>query len=149
MKKQTIIGICVGAVIGTAAVVAGTLAVRRVIKEIKEDLSECSFSSPDGNNVVTLTCGTSKLARGLTFIKVEGSVESGNDNCKLVLFAKDSFELFSGEWLDNDHFRLLVGGGKRKQCCDVRFDGQKISANYYLHKADVKNDLIDLSIETN
>ena len=149
MKKQTIIGICVGAAIGTAATVAGVLAVRKIIKEIKADLSECSFTSPDGNNVVTLTCGTSKFARGLTFIKVEGSVESGNDNCKLVLFAKDSFELFSGEWLDNDHFRLLVGGGKRKQCCDVRFDDQKIMANYYLRKADKKCELTDLSIENN
>ncbi len=148
MKKQTVIGICVGVAIGAAAAVAGTLAVRKIIKEIKADLNECSFTSPDGNNVVSLTYGTSKFARGLTFIKVQGSVESGNDNCKLVLFAKDSSQLFTGEWEDNDNFKLFVGNGKLKQCCDFNFVDEKIVAKYYLRKADRDLDLIDVSIKT-
>ena len=149
MKKKTVIGICVGAAIGTAAAVAAAIAVNKIVKEIKADLNECSLTSPDGNNMVTLTYGSSKFAKGLTFIKVRASVESGNDDCKLVLFAKDSPELFSGEWNDNNNFRLLVGGGKRKQCCDVKFEDGKIMANYYWRKADANTDLIDLSAENN
>jgi hypothetical protein len=149
MKKQTVIGICVGVTLGTAAAVAGALAVRKIINEIKTDLNECSFTSPNGDNMVTLTYGSSKFAKGLTFIKVQGSVESGNDDCKLILFAKDSPDLFCGEWKDDEHFRLLVGNGKCKQCCDVSFEGEKIIANYYLRKADAKKELVDLSISNN
>ena len=148
MKKQAVIGICVGVALGTAATVAGVLAVRKIVKEIKADLNECSFTSPNGDNIVTLTYGSSKFAKGLTFIKVQGSVESGNDDCKLVLFAKDSSELFSGEWSDNEHFRLLVGNGKRKQCCDVNFENEKITANYYWRKAESNQELINLSVES-
>lgn len=146
MKKQTVIGICVGAALGTAAVVAGVLTVRKIVKEIKADLNECCFTSPNGDNIVTLTYGSSKFAKGLTFIRVKGSVESGNDDCKLVLFAKDSPELFSSEWEDDNHFRLLVGNGKRKQCCDFKFEGEKIMANYYLRKADKNTNMIELSV---
>ncbi len=149
MKKQTVIGICVGVALGTAATVAGVLAVRKIVKEIKVDLNECSFTSPNGDNIVTLTYGSSKFAKGFTFIKVQGSVESGNDDCKLVLFAKDSSQLFMGEWEDNENFRLLVGNGKCKQCCDFNFEDEKIAAKYYLRKADDKIDLIDVSIENN
>ena len=39
-----------------------------------------------------------------------------------------------GEWIDNNHFKLLIGNGKRKQCCDVSFDGEQINALYYLVK---------------
>jgi hypothetical protein len=56
------------------------------------------------------------------------------DNCKLVLFARKKIELLNTEWLDNDHFKLLVGNGKRKQCCEVNFEKEEIVANYYLQK---------------
>ena len=148
MKKQTVIGICVGVAVGAAAAVAGMLAVRKVIKEIKADLKERSFTSPDGNNIVSLTYGSSKFANGLTFIKVQGSVESGSDNCKLVLLAKDSSRLFTGEWEGNDNFKLFVGKGKLKQCCDFSFADEKIVAKYCLRKADRDLDVIDVSIKT-
>ena len=149
MKKQTVVGIIVGAVIGTAAVVAGTLVVRKIVKEIKDDLNDCTFTSPDGENAVTLTYGSSKFAKGLTFVRVKAHKEQGDEACKLVLFTKNSSESFGGEWTDSEHFRLLVGNGKLKQCCDVSFIGEKINANYYLRKAELEADLVEVCIENN
>lgn len=136
MKKQTVVGIIIGAALGTAATVAGILVVRKIVKEIKSDLNECTFTSPYGDNVVTVTHGSSKFAKGLTFVRVKASVEGGHDACKLVLFTKNSSELFTGEWDENDKFRLLVGNGKRKQCCDVSFEGEKINAKYCIRKSE-------------
>ena len=130
MKKQKLIGVGLGISLGAAAAIAG----RKVVNEIKTDLNECSFISPNGENAVTLTYGSSKFAKGLTFIKVKGSFISGGDECKLVLFAKNGVKLFNCEWKDDEHFVLLVGTGKCKQCCDVSFKDEKIIANYYLIK---------------
>lgn len=134
MKKQTVIGLVVGITLGTAATVAGVLAVRKIVKEIKNDLQEESFISPEGNNVVTVTYGSSNFARGLTFVKVTGISEEGKDDCKLIAFTRKNYEMFSGEWADNDHFNLVIGKGKVKQHFDVTFEGDKINAVYYLHK---------------
>lgn len=134
MKKQTVIGLVVGITLGTAATVAGVLAVRKIVKEIKNDLQEESFISPEGNNVVTVTYGSSSFAKGLTFIKVRGIAEEGKDDCKLIAFTRKNYEMFSGEWADNDHFNLVIGKGKVKQHFDVTFEGDKINAVYYLHK---------------
>lgn len=134
MKKQTVIGLVIGVTLGTAATVAGVLAVRKIVKEIKNDLEEESFVSPEGNNLVTVTYGSSSFARGLTFIKVKGISDEGKDDCKLIAFARKNAEIFSGEWADNDHFNLVIGKGKLKQCFDVTFDGAKINAVYYLNK---------------
>lgn len=132
MKGSTILGL----VAGLAAGIAATVAVNKVVTEIKSDMGEHRFTSPDGNNFVTLSYGSSNTAKGLTYIRVTASKEGSEDNCKLMIFAKKNEELFTGEWTDNDHFILSVGKGKRKQCCDVDFSEDEISAIYYLEKAE-------------
>ena len=149
MKKQTVIGIIIGAAVGTAATVAGILLVRKIVKEIRSDLDKCTFTSPDGDNEVTLTYGSSKFAKGLTFIRVKANTVSGKNACKLVLFTKNGTEPFDGEWDDNGNFRLLVGNGSLKQCCDVNFEGTKINANYCLRKVALEDSAEKLLVEDN
>ena len=134
MKNKTILGIIAGV---TASVMAGTavaLTTKKIVREIKRDMCDATFVSPDGDNAVELNFGASKTARGLTFIKVNATSENKDDCCKLIVFAKKKDELMDGEWIDNNHFKLLIGSGKRKQCCDVSFDGEQINALYYLVK---------------
>ena len=134
MKNKTIFGIIAGV---TASVMAGTavaLTTKKIVREIKRDMCDATFVSPDGDNAVELIFGASKTARGLTFIKVNATSENKDDCCKLIVFAKKKDELMDGEWIDNNHFKLLIGSGKRKQCCDVSFDGEQINALYYLVK---------------
>ena len=134
MKNKTVFGIIAGV---TASVIAGTavaLTTKKIVREIKRDMCDATFVSPDGDNAVELNFGASKTARGLTFIKVNATSENKDDCCKLIVFAKKKDELMDGEWIDNNHFKLLIGSGKRKQCCDVSFDGEQINALYYLVK---------------
>ena len=134
MKNKTIFGIIAGV---TASVMVGTavaLTTKKIVREIKRDMCDATFVSPDGDNAVELNFGASKTARGLTFIKVNATSENKDDCCKLIVFAKKKDELMDGEWIDNNHFKLLIGSGKRKQCCDVSFDGEQINALYYLVK---------------
>ena len=149
MKKQTVVEIIIGAAVGTAAAVAGAIVVSKIVKEIKEDLNDCTFTSPDGENAVTLTYGSSKFAKGLTFVRVKAHTYQSDEACKLVLFTKNNSESFGGEWTDSEHFRLLVGNGKIKQCCDVSFEDKKINANYCLRKAELEDDEAELCIENN
>ena len=130
MKGSTILGL----VAGLAAGVAATVAVNKVVTEIKSDIGEYRFTSPDGNNFVTLSYGSSNTAKGLTYIRATATKEGSEDNCKFVIFAKKNDELFTGEWADNDHFSLWVGKGKRKWRCEVDFDDNEISAELYLEK---------------
>ena len=130
MKGSTIFGL----VAGLAAGIAATVAVNKVVTEIKSDMGEHRFTSPDGNNFVTLSYGSSNTAKGLTCIKVNASKEGSDDNCKLMIFAKKNEELFTGEWTDNDNFTLWVGKGKRKWRCEVNFEGEGVSAEIYLDK---------------
>lgn len=134
MKNKTVFGIIAGV---TASVMAGTavaLTTKKIVREIKRDMCDATFVSPDGDNAVELNFGASKTARGLTYIKVNATSENKDDCCKLIVFAKKKDELMDGEWIDNNHFKLLIGNGKRKQCCDVSFDGEQINALYYLVK---------------
>lgn len=134
MKNKTVFGIIAGV---TASVMAGTavaLTTKKIVREIKRDMCDATFVSPDGDNAVELNFGASKTARGLTFIKVNATSDNKDDCCKLIVFAKKKDELMDGEWIDNNHFKLLIGSGKRKQCCDVSFDGEQINALYYLVK---------------
>ena len=134
MKKGSAFGIIAGFVVGAATAVAGAVAVDKVTKEIKSDVSEQIFTSPEGNNTVTVSFGSSKTAGELACIKIIAASESKEDFCKLIAFAKKKADFLSGEWSDNDHFRLLIGTGKRKQCCDISFENDEIVANYYLNE---------------
>jgi hypothetical protein len=136
MKKSVIIGSLAGFAVGAVAAVAGKIAVDKVVGEIKQDLGDNVFTSPEGNNTVTLSYGSSDTAKGLTYVKVRATAEGKEDDCKLVIFTKKKNDgiCISGEWVDNGQFKLLIGSGKRKQCCDVTFGEEQISAVYYLQK---------------
>lgn len=134
MKKNALLGMLAGFLAGTAATVAGAIAANRVAGEIKRDIGERDFVSPNGDRVVTLSYGSSKTAKGLTYIRVKATAAGKEEACEMVILAKKSAAFLSGLWQDNDHFKLLVGSGKRKQCCDVSFDADEITASYYLTK---------------
>lgn len=137
MNKKVAIGISAG-VAGVAAGAIVAVAVKTIVDtiahEMRTDKGEHTFTSPDGNNTVTISYGTSVSARGFTRIKVLATAEGSEDTCKLVAFARKSPTMFDGEWIDNDHFKLLIGCCNRKQCCDVTFGEDKITATYYLCK---------------
>ena len=128
MKKAVMFGLAVG----VAAVSAVAVAVNKISKEMKNGFEE-EFDSPFGNNWVKIFCGSSETAKGITCIKVQAESDSTENVCKIVLFAEKDAAL-SYEWEDNEHFKLFVGSGKRKQCCDVVFDTDKITAKYYTVK---------------
>jgi hypothetical protein len=137
MNKKAIIGITAG-VLGVAAGVAVGIAVKKVVNKIAGEMqstaSEHTFTSPEGNNTVTLECGSSESAKGLTRVRITATSEGKKDDCTLVAFAKKSSTFLEGEWIDNDHFKLFIGSSNRKQCCDVAFVDGKITATYYLCK---------------
>ena len=134
MKKEVAVGLIAGGaglVLG-AATVATKVKIDKITKEIRSDINEHTFTSPDGDNTVTLWYGSSVTGKGLTYIEVVA--KSQNDECTLIAFAKKGSNLFTGEWTDNEHFTLAIGSGKRKQYCDVTFVDGKITEHYYLWK---------------
>ena len=142
MNKKIILGITAG-VLGVAAGAAVGIAVKKTVTkiagEMAQDTIEHTFTSPEGNNTVTLECGTSKSAKGLTRVRVTATSEEKKDDCTLVVFSKKNSSFLNGEWIDNDNFKLLIGSSTRKQCCDVTFAERKITATYYLCKIQKEN----------
>lgn len=136
MKKHLIFGLVAGAAAGTAAVLAVKAAVDKISKEIKNGIVEEEFDSPFGDNWVKVSIGSSETAKGITFIKIKAETDRNEDDCKLVFFAKKDAAI-SYEWEDNDHFKLLVGEGKHKQCCDVIFGDKEITAQCYPIKIEI------------
>ena len=134
MKMKFILGTIAGIAVGTAAGIAGKLVTEKVIGEIRGSMCEQEFVSPEGNHTLKISYGSSKAARELTYIRVEAASASVDDTCKLILFTRKLPETFDTQWTAPDHFKLLVGNGKRKQCCDISFDGNNINATYYLTK---------------
>ena len=80
--------------------------------------------------IAGLSFGSSESAKGLVYIKIQAETDSNEDVCKLIMLTEKDAAL-SYEWEDNEHFKLYVGNGKLKQCCDVVFDIDKITAKYY------------------
>ena len=145
MKKKGLIGLIAGLAAGAAAAVAGGLATAKVVKEIKGDLADYKFASEDGTKVVTLTYGSSDFAKGLTYVQVRAFVEESDLDCKMVVFAIKNTEIFNGEWEDGEHFKLSVGSGKRRQCCEVDFSDDEINMYYYVEKAPTE-DVIECEV---
>ena len=139
MNKKVVLGIIAG-VAGVSAGVAVGVAVKKIVDKISAEMestqSEVTFVSPEGNNIISLLYGSSETAKGLARICVTATTEDKEDECKLFAFAKMSSTLFDSEWIDNNHFKLLIGSSSRKQCCDVTFDNGKITATYYLCKVE-------------
>ena len=131
-KKKDNTGLIIGIAAGALAAAAATYVTARVVKEVKGDLKEVYFVSPDEENVVSVTSGSSETARGLTLIKVKAYKKSGGDECKFSFLSRKG-ELYC-KWHDNDSFELLSGKGERKQCCEADFGGEEITLKYYFKK---------------
>ena len=73
MNKKVVLGIIAG-VTGIAAGVATGIAVKKVVDKISAEMErnqhEVTFTSPEGNNVITLLYGSSESACGLTRIRI-------------------------------------------------------------------------------
>ncbi|MBQ1229438.1 MAG: hypothetical protein IIX80_00240 [Clostridia bacterium] len=134
MKKNVILSALLGLAAGAAVTAAGAIAVARVSGEIKSEMGEQHFPSPNGDHAVTVSCGASKTAKGLTYLRVLASSEACEDTCALSLLTRRMPEELDVQWIDNEHFRLLVGPGARKQCCEITFEEDRISAIYSLAK---------------
>ena len=148
MKKQGVAGLIAGIMAGAATAIVSGLVTAKVVKEIKSDLNDFSFVSNDGKNVVTLTYGSSDFARGLTYVQVRAFVEDSDLDCKMIVFAIKKDEIFCGEWSDNDTFKLRVGNGKRKQCCEADFSGDEINMYYYVEKEEDNFDVVECEVAT-
>ena len=135
MNKKVAIGIATG-VAGFATGAAITLAIKKkfdkIFGEMQNDVSEEIFTSPDGNNSVRVLFGASKTAKKMALVSITAKNEK--EDCTMLALARRGDNLLSGEWIDNDHFELLLGSCSNKQCCDVKFGGEKIQTNYYLRR---------------
>ncbi len=134
MKKQCVIGLVAGT-LAAAAAAAGAYVTAKVVKEIKRDLKEVYFVSPNEDNIVSVTSGVSDMARGLIFVKVKAYTKSGSDECKFSFLSCTGG--ISCEWKDDEHLELLVGKGKKKPCCDIDFSGEDITLTYYFKKVTI------------
>lgn len=132
MDKKVAIGIAAG-VAGLATGAAVTLAIKRnfdkLFGEMQDDVSEEIFTSPDGNNSVRVLFGASKTAKKMALVSITAKNEE--KDCVMLALARRGDNLLSGEWIDNDHFELLLGSSSKKQCYEVAFDND-ITMNYYL-----------------
>ncbi|MBP3315846.1 MAG: hypothetical protein J6M03_08490 [Clostridia bacterium] len=127
-----------------AALSGATMAGVKIVKEIKEDVTELEFISSDDKNSVKVESGSSSFAKDLTMFKITARREEREDECKFVFLSCSSEANY--EWADDDHFTLIAGKGKLKQCCEISFSGEKILLVYYLknEKNDAKYITIDL-----
>ena len=134
MKKNVAIGMIAGAA-GIAVGATATILIGKLVDKVKAEIAETTcdytFASSNGDNTVTLSYGYSKTAKGLTYIKVTAASEPKNDSCTLVAISRKVDDLFEGEWTDDDHFKLSIGKGRVRQCCDISFEGEEIVAIYY------------------
>ena len=134
MDKKVAIGIAAG-VAGLATGAAITLAIKRnfdkLFGEMQDDVSEEIFTSPDGNNSIRVLFGASKTAKKMALVSITAKNEE--KDCVMLALARRGDNLLSGEWIDNDHFELLLGSSSKKQFCEVTFDND-ITMNYYLKR---------------
>ncbi len=134
--NKGIAGLIIGITAGALATAAGCYAAIKVVNEIKNDSQETTMVSPNEKNLVTVKCGSSNFAKGLTLIKVKA--ENEKDHCEISFLAGKSAENISFCWMDDDHFEFYLGEGKKKKCCDISFSGEEIEMKYSMKK-DKKN----------
>ena len=131
-KNKGITGMVLGITAGAVAAAASCVAALKIFKEIKNDNQETTMVSPNEKNFVTVTCGSSHFANGLTRINVKA--ENENDDCELSFLAGKDANHISFNWEDDDHFSFYLGEGAVKRCCDVSFDGEHIAIKHYVKK---------------
>lgn len=132
-SKNGVLGLVLGIGAGVAAAAAGFLATNKVAKEINEDSQSTTIVSPNEKNLVTITCGSSPSAKGLTLIKIKA--ENGEDDCNLNFLTGKSCNI-SFEWKTDDNLEILVSSGKSTKVCDVNFEGDEINMVLYIKKND-------------
>ena len=132
-SKNGVLGLILGIGAGVAAAAAGFLAANKVAKEINEDSQSMTIVSPNEKNFVTITCGSSPFAKGLTLIKIEA--ENEEDECTLNFLTGRSCNI-SFEWKTDDNLEILVNSGKTTKVCDVNFEGKEIAIVLYVKKDD-------------
>ncbi len=133
-NTKGIAGMVIGITTGALAAAAAGFAAVKVVQEIKNDNQETTMVSPNEKNFVTVRCGSSHLAKGLTLIKIKA--ENDKDSCELSFFTGKSANKISFNWKDDDNFMFYLGEGKSRKCCDISFEGEDIEINYHLKKAD-------------
>lgn len=136
MTQNGKIALAIGLCTGVAAAAVGCIAAVKIVNEIKEDFHETTLISPNEKNFVTVKCGSSKFARGLTLVRVKA--ENENDTCNISFLAGKNSNKISFNWKDDDHFEFHLGDGKVKQFCDVSFEGENIAMKYYLNTTSKK-----------
>ena len=132
-KFGTALGIVAGALISAV----GCLATIKAVKEIKNDLQEVTLVSPNGNNTVTVSRGSSDFAVGLTYIKLKAENENGK-TCEFSFLAGKNSNKVLFDWKDEDHLDFQLGDEKCKQYCDVSFAEDDITMKYYLKKTEME-----------
>jgi len=131
-KKKDNTGLIIGIAAGALAAAATTYVTAKVVKEVKNNLKEVYFVSPNEDNVVSVTSGSSEFAKGLTLIKVKAYTKNGDAECKFAFLSRTGE--IGCEWQDNESFELLVGKGAKKQCCEVDFCEDDINITYCFKK---------------
>lgn len=136
-NKKNLVFLTVGIAVGAAATVAGSLSVAKIVKEIKYDLKDTTFVSPEDNNRVTVKCGSSKFAKGMTFVKIIAE----NENCScpmLLMILGRKSDRIGCEWQDNEHFTVYrIRNDKQKQICDAVFEENEITINHKVKKINI------------
>ena len=132
-KFGTVVGVVAGALISAV----GCLATIKAVKEIKNDLQEVTLVSPNGNNTVVVSRGSSDFAVGLTYIKLKAENESGK-TCEFSFLAGKNSNKVLFDWKDDNHLDFQLGDEKCKQYCDVCFTDDNIAMKYYLKKNENK-----------
>jgi hypothetical protein len=132
-QKSGALGLILGIGAGIAAATAAFFTASKVAKEINEDSQSTTIVSPNDKNLVTVTCGSSPFAKGLTLVKVKAEKEG--DDCNLSFLAGKSCNI-SFEWKTDDNIELLVKSGKTVKVCNVNFEGDDIVMLLSLKKND-------------
>ena len=134
-QKNGLVGLIVGIAAGVAAATAGGLAALKVANEIKDDSHETTIVSPNEENLVKLTCGSSTFAKGLTLIKVKA--ENGKEHCDFsFLVGKNSKIAFN--WVDDNNCEVFISDSKLKRICNISF-GEEIAMKIYAEKLKGEN----------
>lgn len=123
-SKGSTLGIILGIGAGAVAAAVGVYAASKIAKEINEDSQSITIVSPDEKNLVTITCGSSPFARGLTLVKVKA--EKNGDDCNLSFLVGKSCTI-AFDWKTDNYIEILVSGGKRTKVCTVNFEGENIN----------------------
>ena len=123
-EKSGILGLVLGIAAGAAAVAAGYFATAKIVDEINNDSQATTLVSPNEKNTATITCGSSRTAKGLTFVKIKA--ENEVDECNLNFLAGKNADSISFNGEDEDHLEICIGESAKKQVCNISYEGDEI-----------------------